>query len=214
METSKLILLGGFPEMVELCEALGKQIVGIIDPHLQGEYLGRRILGRDEDAPRLFERFGGVPVVATPDQPVTREKLHLLYRQIGFGWCELVHPSAVVSRTARIGSGVVIALGAHVSSMTEIGDQVKINVRANVMHDVRVGPFTTIAPNAVVLGRVRIGRSCYIGANATILPGIHLGDRVVVGAGAVVTRDVPEQVIAAGNPARVLKPRQFVAEGP
>jgi sugar O-acyltransferase (sialic acid O-acetyltransferase NeuD family) len=200
--TSRLILLGGFHEMVELCEALGKEIVGIIDPQLQGEYLGYKILGRDEDAPRVFQRFGTVPVVATPDSPAIREKLHSFYGQIGFRWCELIHPSAVVSRTAKIGSGVVIALGANVSSMAEIGDQVKINVRANVMHDVKVGPFTTIAPNAVVLGRVQIGRGCYIGANATILPGVQLGEGAVVGAGAVVTRPVEDHAVVKGNPAR------------
>lgn len=188
--------------MVELCEAIGKSIVGIIDPDLKGEYLGHKIMGQDQDAPRLFRDFGDVPIVITPDLPAVRERLQSAYQQIGFRPCQLVHPLAVLSRTATIGAGVVVQHGACVSSMVRLGDYVRINVRANLMHDVTVGPFTTIAPNAVVLGRVQIGRSCYVGANATILPGVRLGDRVVVGAGAVVTRAVADDAVVKGNPAK------------
>ena len=61
---------------------------------------------------------------------------------------------------------------------------------------------------------VRIGRNCWIGAGAIILPGVTIGDNTVVGAGSVVTRDLPEGVVAVGNPCRVLRPvgerdRQF-----
>lgn len=61
---------------------------------------------------------------------------------------------------------------------------------------------------------VRIGRNCWIGAGAIILPGVTIGDDTVVGAGSVVTRDLPEGVVAVGNPCRVLRPvgerdRQF-----
>ena len=61
---------------------------------------------------------------------------------------------------------------------------------------------------------VRIGRNCWIGAGAIILPGVTIGDDTVVGAGSVVPRDLPEGVVAVGNPCRVLRPvgerdRQF-----
>ena len=52
---------------------------------------------------------------------------------------------------------------------------------------------------------VRIGRNCWIGAGAIILPGVTIGDNVVVGAGSVVTRDLPDSVVAVGNPCRVLR---------
>lgn len=52
---------------------------------------------------------------------------------------------------------------------------------------------------------VRIGRSCWIGAGAVILPGVTIGDNTVVGAGSVVTRDLPSNVVAVGNPCRVLR---------
>lgn len=57
---------------------------------------------------------------------------------------------------------------------------------------------------------VKIGRDCRIGGHVTICPGITIGDRVVIGAGAVVVKDIPDDTVAAGNPARVLHKRQYV----
>ena len=53
---------------------------------------------------------------------------------------------------------------------------------------------------------VRIGRNCWLGAGAIVLPGVTIRDNTVVGAGSVVTRDLPENVVAVGNPCRVLRP--------
>lgn len=50
---------------------------------------------------------------------------------------------------------------------------------------------------------VHIGRNCWIGAGAVIMPGVSIGDNTVIGAGSVVTRDIPSNVVAAGNPCRV-----------
>lgn len=52
---------------------------------------------------------------------------------------------------------------------------------------------------------IKIGRNVWIGSNSTILPGVTVGDNAVIGAGSVVTRDVPENMVAAGNPAKVIK---------
>ncbi len=52
---------------------------------------------------------------------------------------------------------------------------------------------------------VRIGRNCWIGAGAVILPGVTIGDNTVIGAGSVVTKDIPANVVAVGNPCRVLR---------
>ena len=52
---------------------------------------------------------------------------------------------------------------------------------------------------------VRIGRNCWIGANVVILPGVTIGDNVVIGAGSVVTKDIPDNVVAVGNPCRILR---------
>ena len=86
-----------------------------------------------------------------------------------------------------------------------------------------VGDYTMFGPNVIVATAghpvlpelrekayqfnmpVRIGRNCWIGAGAIILPGVTIGDNTVIGAGSVVTRDIPSNVVAVGNPCRVLR---------
>ena len=58
-----------------------------------------------------------------------------------------------------------------------------------------------------------IGHDCVIGVNAIIMPGVHIGDEVVIGSGTIVTKDIPSNCIAAGNPAKVLKTNIHVYNG-
>ena len=52
---------------------------------------------------------------------------------------------------------------------------------------------------------IRIGRNCWLGAGVIVMPGVTIGDNVVIGAGSIVTRDIPSNVVAVGNPCRVLR---------
>ena len=201
---TKVLLVGGFHEVIELCELCGVEVVGIIDNTLGGEYCGCPVLGGDESANLLFRKFPDTRVIISPDLPVVREKLFRLYHAVGFRFASLVSPRALISPRATLGRGVVIQSGVNVSAGVQIGDFVKLNTHANIMHDVTVGEFTTVAPNAVLLGRVHIGTGCYIGASATVLPMKRVGSTATIGAGSVVTRDVQAGSTVVGNPARAL----------
>jgi sugar O-acyltransferase (sialic acid O-acetyltransferase NeuD family) len=200
--TRKMILVGAFHEIVELCEASDVQIAGIFDEHVKGDFMGYKILGRDEDARRLADRLHDVPVLIVPDDPAARRRLAAYYLSLGYRPRSLVSPRAVVSKSASIGPGTVVQSGCHISTSVRIGEFVKVNAAANLMHDSVVGDFTTIAPNAVILGRVSVRAGCYVGANATVLPDIDIGEEAIVGAGAVVTRNVDARAVVIGNPAR------------
>jgi acetyltransferase-like isoleucine patch superfamily enzyme len=103
----------------------------------------------------------------------------------------------------RIGDRVFVNCGTVLLSVHEIviGDDVALANEVYVMdsnsHGVEGGP-TVEAP-------VRIGDGTWVGARAMVLPGVTIGKRVVVAAGSVVTRDVPDDVLVAGNPARVVR---------
>ncbi len=107
----------------------------------------------------------------------------------------------------RIGDRVFINCGSVVISVLEItiGDDVALANEVYVMdsnsHGVEGRPHVE-AP-------VRIGNGTWVGARAMILPGVTIGKRVVVAAGSVVTRDVPDDVLVAGNPARVVRPLEY-----
>ena len=200
-----IIMVGGFHEMVELCEDCGLNIVGIIDNTLKGTYEGVTVIGTDDDRHEIFKKFGDVPLVLTPDKPAIREKLYHLYKEVGFSFKTIISPTARISRTATIGEGTIIQDSVNVSSHTRIGSFVKLNTMSNVMHDCVVGDFTTIAPNVCVLGRIGIGKKCYIGANATVLPDLKIVDGTTVGAGATVLRSIEEAGVYIGTPTRLLK---------
>lgn len=202
-----ILLVGGFSEVIELAEECGRRIVGLIDPHLSGSHLGYPVLGTDDDAAAIGGNHPDVPVFVGLDPPEQRLRLVDLYARAGFRFANLVHPQVRVSRTATVGSGVMVQYGAHLSSNVRLEDHVRVNACANLMHDVTVGRGSTIAPNAVLLGRVRVGARCYIGAQSTILPDVEIGDGAVVGAMANVTKSVAPGTVVVGNPARPLPPR-------
>ena len=188
--------------MVELCAACNRKIVGIVDNQLSGGFCGFDVLGTDRDVRAIYRDYKDVQVVVNVEAPLTRKNLVEHYSQAGFEFSGLIHPAASVSRSARIGKGVVIESGVNISANVTIGDFVFVNLCANVTHDVAVGSYTTVAPNAVVLGRVLIDAESYIGSNSTILPDLRIHRGAIVGAGSVVTTHVKPGKIVVGNPAK------------
>jgi sugar O-acyltransferase (sialic acid O-acetyltransferase NeuD family) len=199
---SRLILVGGFSEIVELCDALDLVVVGIIDNDLKGTYCGHPVLGTDEQAKDILAQHADIFVHVSPEAPAVRRRLTVQYMQLGARLVTLVHPTAIVARSAKMGDGCVIQAGASVSSCVILERGVKVNTCANVTHDVAIGEFVTVAPNACILSRCQIAPGAYIGGNATILPGIRIGEGAIVAAGSVVTRDVSAGATVCGNPAR------------
>jgi sugar O-acyltransferase (sialic acid O-acetyltransferase NeuD family) len=103
------------------------------------------------------------------------------------------------------GDGLNIMPYVFLSNSVRIGDGTLLNTRSMIHHDVTVGKFCDISPAAVLLGGAMIGDYSHIGANATILPNIKIGENCIIGAGAVVTKDVEDHMVVAGNPAKPLR---------
>lgn len=111
--------------------------------------------------------------------------------------------------------------GRHV----HFGKNIYANFNLTLVDDthIYVGDYTMFGPNVTVAtaghpilpelreqayqynASVRIGKNCWIGAGAVIVPGVTIGDNVVVGAGSIVTKDLPDNVVAVGNPCRVMR---------
>lgn len=103
-------------------------------------------------------------------------------------------------------------------------DRACLGDRANAysLAAIEIGPGAVVAQEAylctgthdfsepstpLVVARIAVGENAFVGARAFVLPGVTIGTRAIIGAGSVVTRDVPDDVVAAGNPCRVLRPR-------
>ena len=114
----------------------------------------------------------------------------------------IVHPQASVCATATLGAGTHVLAQAIVAADARVGAACIVNHRASIDHECRVGDGVHIAPGATLCGLVTLHDNVLIGAGAVILPRLTVGENAIVGAGAVVTRDVPANVVVAGNPAR------------
>lgn len=125
--------------------------------------------------------------------------------------CDLVtilHPRASIEPGARVAPGSFVAVAAVVGARAVLGKGVIINTGATVDHDCVIGDFAHVCPGAHLAGSVIVGTGAVVGTGAAVIPGIRIGARAIVGAGAVVIRDVPDDVVVAGNPARVLHDNQ------
>jgi len=118
----------------------------------------------------------------------------------------VVHPTAYVSESARLGKGTVVLQNATVTANVRLGDQVTILPNTVVSHDCAVGDYTCIAGGVSVSGGVTLLEACYLGTGSCLRSRITVGPGSLVGMGSVVLRDVPANTIVVGNPAKYLRP--------
>lgn len=118
-----------------------------------------------------------------------------------------IHRTAFVADNALIGQGSQILAHAAVCVEAKLGAACIVNTGASVDHECNLGDGVHIAPGARLAGVVTVKRHSMIGIGATVLPRITIGENVIVGAGAVVARDIPDNVIVAGTPAKIIRER-------
>jgi sugar O-acyltransferase (sialic acid O-acetyltransferase NeuD family) len=122
----------------------------------------------------------------------------------GYDLPTLIHPTAWVSPTVKIGPGSVVFAQAAIQAQAVIGSGAILNTGCSVDHDAQLGDGVHISPGARLAGEVQVGDRSWIGIGASVIQQIRIGADVTVGAGAAVVRDLPDGVTAAGVPARVL----------
>jgi sugar O-acyltransferase (sialic acid O-acetyltransferase NeuD family) len=103
-----------------------------------------------------------------------------------------------------IEDGSIICANTILSVNAHIGEHNVVNIGATISHDVTTGPYTVISPGAIILGEVTIGEGVEIGAGAIIHPQVKIGNWCKIAMGAVVYKDVPDNAIVSGNPARTM----------
>ncbi|MBQ2695696.1 MAG: sugar O-acetyltransferase [Clostridia bacterium] len=166
------------------------------------------------------------------DEKLLKEQLACLDKLFAFNQ---LPPSAYEEKAvllkemfAEIGEGCYIETPFHsnfAGKHVHFGKNVYANFNLTLVDDthIYVGDYTMFGPGVVVAtaghpilpelrqqgyqynSPVKIGKNCWIGAGALIMPGVTIGDNTVIGAGSVVTKDIPANVVAVGNPCRVLR---------
>ena len=203
----KLVIWGAGGHGRQVCEvalACGVTDVVFVDDVVRGRHHGYPVMGGPESLRALQGRGFTHFVVAIGDNAI-RARCFAAAWAAGLAPATLIHPSAVVSSTARVAEGTVIMPGALVNANASVGSNCIVNSGAVVEHDCCLGDHVHLSSGAVLGGGVRVGSYALIGLGAVVLPGAFVGERAVVGAGAVVVREVPACVTVVGVPARVIE---------
>jgi len=161
-----------------------------------------RVLGGREQLERLMAE--GVRAIAlgfgnSPARLAARD----FVRAMGYELVTAVHPAAVVGSQVRIGAGTVIKAGAMIDPGVTIGECAIVGSCVCIGHGCVLGDGVRIAAGASLPGNIAIGRASLVGAGAVLRDRVRIGAHSLVGAGSVVVRDIPDGVVAWGNPAEV-----------
>lgn len=120
-------------------------------------------------------------------------------------YCRIIGDPEII-----IGNNFYMNAGCHILGEITIGNDVLIGPKTLIWgkdKEIRRGELIRKQPD--IKSPITIGNDVWIGANATILKGVYIGDGAVIGAGSVVTKNIPEYAIAVGNPAKVIKFREY-----
>lgn len=135
--------------------------------------------------------------------PHNRKEIYDRLMSANYQLATLIDPTAIISPTVKIGSGVIVRVSSTILCDSILEDNVLIQHYVGLGHDNYVGKHSVISSNVGIGGNTRIGEQTYIGLGAAIKDTLTIGNNTVVSMGAVVYRDIEDGVIVVGNPARI-----------
>jgi len=127
-------------------------------------------------------------------------------KDLGYQTPSFIHSDVQIHHTVRLGNCVYILPSTSIMPLTTIEDYVMISMGVNIAHHTRIGKGSFLSQGVNVGASINIGEKSFLGIASTIMTGIkNIGQNTLVGAGAVVIKDLPDNVVAAGVPAKIIR---------
>lgn len=138
--------------------------------------------------------------------PILRKKLCNKFTQLGGKFTSTISPLATIGFFGnQIEIGCNIMTGTVITSDIKIKNGTLINLNCTIGHDSAIGQFVELSPGVHISGNCTIGDYSVFGTNASMLPKLTIGKNVIIGAGSVVTKDLPDNCVAVGIPAKIIR---------
>jgi len=204
----KIIIVGGggfAKEVIWLAEECGYQVIGILDDN--EDMHGKKVL----DIPVLgsveqCHKYNQYQFILAIGSPRTRLAVYKKMQQDGqVNFATLIHPDVKKSKHVSFGEGSIVCSGCILTVDISIGRHCIININSTVGHESHLGNFVTIAPIVAISGNVTLADYSEIGTSAAIRQGVTIGKGAMLGMGGILTKNIPENGIFVGNPAKLLK---------
>lgn len=190
--------------LIETLIKLGHNILGYTEKKEKiNNPFNLKYLGNEKDSAFKFFKSNFHYSIGIGDN-IKRSSIANYLRSKSCNLINVIHPDTSISKDISLGTGIFIARNVSINSFVKIEDDVIINTAATIDHECNIGSGSHIAPGAVLLGNVKIGKNSFIGANSVIKEGLVIGRNVKTGAGSVVVKNIPNNEIWVGNPARKL----------
>ena len=171
-----------------------------------GKYRQYQVIGKSDDVHTMIKQHDAMVFVAYIGMTREQETAERITK-LGIPKDRLltiIDPSAIIpAGFSSVGNGCLICPLAQLSADTTLKDNVILLPNSFVGHDSTLEEFVSVANNACIGANVRVGYASHIGTNASIREKLTIGKHAVVGMGAVVLKDVPDNAIVVGNPARI-----------
>ena len=138
--------------------------------------------------------------------PVLRRKIYDKFTSLGGEFTSTISPLARIGCFGNhIEAGCNIMTGTVITSDIKIKKGTLLNLNCKIGHDSVIGQFVELSPGVHISGNCTVGDYSVFGTNATMLPKLTIGKNVIIGAGSVVTKDLPDNCVAVGVPAKIIK---------
>jgi sugar O-acyltransferase (sialic acid O-acetyltransferase NeuD family) len=212
-----IVLIGGGNQVqyaIDIIEREDKyNIVGIIDSiqDIGKELYGYKVIGRQEDITSLGYEYNFSRGIITIGDNWIRYKI---YDEISKSWpyfnyVNAIHPSVIIGNNVKIALGVLAMAGVIFNPGAIIGNFSFFATGAQIEHDCVIGQFASVSAGSILGGHVYIGPFAAITLGVTIVDRVTIGENTVIGSASLVTKDIPDNVLAYGNPAKIIRTREL-----
>ena len=200
----------------------GREVITVINDINKVEKLWN-IVGFFDDGCKKGEIINGVPVLGTTQDlnswnkeisvvvaignPIVKKKIINNINNRYVDYPTIIHPTVLIGDPSyvKIGKGCIICANNIITTNIKIGDFVILNLACTVGHDTIIGNYAAFMPACNISGEVKINDCVYCGTGVKIINQIEIGENSIIGAGSVVVKDIPDGVVAYGNPCKVIR---------
>lgn len=213
----RILLFGGGNQVHYTIDILEKEnkyeVVGIIDSvHPIGtDRYGYKVLGRQDNLINIVNAYKIDAGLITIGDNWSRSIVYnaIINQMPSFEFVNAIHPSVIIGKNVELGFGIVMMAGVIVNPLAKIGNFTFFATGCQIEHDCIIQDYASVSAGSIMGGYVTVGKFSAITLGVTILDRLKIGENSVIGSGSLVLKDIPNNVLAYGNPINKLRARKI-----